>query len=153
MTLETAKKILEELPQDNSVRFKYRLKNYSQIREAEAICRGGFTFCNHTEDGKRVYVWLKVFPTEADTESSIDQALKLYNQKKAPSSKQMVKPVKTTQNVIEAKPTTTINLEHTVSANSDNTNVKEVHPLQQFIAYLKRKFDEFVKTMDEFVEE
>ena len=101
MTLETAKKILEELPQDKSVRFRYRMKNYSLIRESEAICRGGFTFCNHTEDGGRVYVWLKVFPTETDAESSIDQALRLYNQKTRPSSKQMVKPVKTSPDVIE----------------------------------------------------
>jgi hypothetical protein len=35
----------------------------------------------------------------------------------------------------------------------DSLDSKEVHPFLQLIAYLKRKFDEFVKAMDELVEE
>lgn len=75
MTLETAKRILEELPQDKGERFNYRMKNYSLVHEAEAVCRGGFTFCEHTEDRGRVYVWVKVFPTDTDAESSVKVAM------------------------------------------------------------------------------
>ena len=75
MTLETAKRILEELPQDNKERFNYRMKNYTLVHEAEAVCRGGFTFCEHTEDRGRKYVWVKVFPTDTDAESSVKVAM------------------------------------------------------------------------------
>jgi len=140
MTLETAKRIVLEQGEDSN-------------KEARAVVRGGMTICEITDDGRRNYPWIKVLPTRTDAESSIDQALKLYHQKTTPSSKQSVNPVKTSPDVIEEKPTITFNLGPTVSTSSAKSNVKEVHPLWQLIAYLKRKIDEFVKTMDEFVDE
>lgn len=75
MTLETAKRILEELPQDEKERFNYRMKNYNIVHEAEAVCRGGFTYCEYTSDRGRKYVWVKVFPTDNDEESSVKVAM------------------------------------------------------------------------------
>ena len=60
MTLETAKRIIEE-GQPN--------------KEAEAVVRGGMNICEVQADGRRKYRWVKVQPTKTDAESSIEVAL------------------------------------------------------------------------------
>ena len=146
MTLETAKQILEEMPQDKSVQYKYRLKNLSRIREAEAICRGGFTFCEY-EDGDRVYVWLKVFPTETDEESSTIQAVNEYRKKKElrnRSSKKQEEQISSPTPALQQKE---------VAPQIVESEPKESNPLSNIVSKIKKKFEEFVKKMDGIVEE
>lgn len=69
MTLETAKRIVQE---SDGVRNK----------EAEAVVRGGMTYCEQKDNGERVYLWLKVFPTKTDEESSIKTAIDNYQNRK-----------------------------------------------------------------------
>ena len=69
MTLETAKRILQE-------------NNGPRNKEAEAIVRGGMTYCEQKYDGERVYLWLKVLPTKTDAESSIKTAIEKYQNRK-----------------------------------------------------------------------
>ena len=147
MTLETAKRILEELPQDDKARFQYRMKNWSRVREAEAICRGGFTFCEHDDDGSRAYLYLKVKPTLTDDESSIKNALEEYRMRKRQKQKEIEKnePVTETAN----HPVQTINDNH----QEQEPETKRSYTLSSTIAYLKRKINEFVKILDELVEE
>ena len=68
MTLETAKKTLQE-------------PNGLANKEAQAVVRGGMTICEQ-EEGRRVYQWIKVLPTETDEESSTEQALSKYHARK-----------------------------------------------------------------------
>ena len=146
MTLETAKRILEEIPQDKSVQYKYRLKNLSRIREAEAICRGGFTFCEF-EDGDRVYVWLQVFPTETDAESSTDLAIREYRKRKE---------LRNRKNKIKEEPISSpipVLQQKLVIPQINEPKQKESNPLTDISSKIKRKFDEFVKIMDGMVEE
>lgn len=69
MTLETAKRILQD-------------PNGLTNKEAQAVVRGGMTICEQIEDGRRVYPWIKVLPTETDEESSIKVALSRYRARK-----------------------------------------------------------------------
>lgn len=147
MTLETAKRILEELPQDKSDRFNYRMKNYTLVHEAEAVCRGGFTFCEHTEDRGRMYVWVKVSPTETDAESSIDLAMKEYrkkrdlrNRKIQIKEEQISSPIPVLQKKL-------------VIPQIVKSEQKDPTPLSSIKSKIKKKFDEFVKVMDEIVDE
>ena len=69
MTLKTAKQIVED-------------GNGARNKEAEAVIRGGMTYCEQKDNGKRVYLWLKVFPTKTDEESSIKLAIENYQNRK-----------------------------------------------------------------------
>lgn len=140
MTLETAKRIVREQGEDSN-------------KEARAVVRGGMTICETSADRRRTYLWLKVLPTETDEESSIELALKMHNQKKQPISKSSTKAITHPSKAIVEETSITIHSEPTVSKKMDSLDSKEVHPFLQLIAYLKRKFDEFVKAMDELVEE
>ena len=140
MTLETAKRIVREQGEDSN-------------KEARAVVRGGMTICETSADRRRTYLWLKVLPTETDEESSIELALKMHNQKKQSISKSLAKAITPPSKTIVEETSITIHSEPTVPKKMDGPDSKEVHPLLQLIAYLKRKFDEFVKAMDEFVEE
>ena len=78
MTLETAKRIVEE---------QGDLEN----KEAQAVVRGGMNICEQTNDGRRVYKWIKVYPTKTDLESSIVQALRKSQAKKTKKPKDIPK--------------------------------------------------------------
>ena len=140
MTLETAKRIVREQGEDSN-------------KEARAVVRGGMTICETSADRRRTYLWLKVLPTETDEESSIELALKMHNQKKQPISKSSTKAITHPSKAIVEETSITIHSEPTVSKKMDSLDSKEVHPFLQLIAYLKKKFEEFVKVMDDFVEE
>jgi hypothetical protein len=140
MTLETAKRIVREQGEDSN-------------KEARAVVRGGMTICETSADRRRTYLWLKVLPTETDAESSIELALKMHNQKKQSISKSLAKAITPPSKTIVEETSIIIHSEPTVTKKMDSLDSKEVHPFLQLIAYLKRKFDEFVKAMDDFVEE
>ena len=140
MTLETAIKIVLEQGEDSN-------------KEARAVVRGGMTICETSVDGRRTYPWIKVLPTETDAESSIELALKMHNQKKQSISKSLAKAITPPSKTIVEETSIIIHSEPTVSKKMDSLDSKEVHPFLQLIAYLKKKFEEFVKVMDEFVEE
>lgn len=139
MTLETAKKVVLERGENSN-------------KEARAVVRGGMYICETSEDGRRTYPWIKVLPTETDAESSIEQALKMHNKKQS-ISKSSANAITPPSKAIVEETSIAIHSEPTVPKKMDSPDSKEVHPLLQLIAYLKRKFDEFVKAMDEFVEE
>ena len=140
MTLETAKRIVREQGEDSN-------------KEARAVVRGGMTICETSADRRRTYLWLKVLPTETDEESSIELALKIHNQKKLSISRLSTKAIYAPTKAIVEEPTATIHSEPTIPKKMDNPDSNRVHPFLQLIAYLKKKFEEFVKVMDEFVEE
>lgn len=140
MTLETAKRIVREQGEDSN-------------KEARAVVRGGMTICETSADRRRTYLWLKVLPTETDEESSIELALKMHNQKKQSISKSLAKAITPPSKTIVEETSIIIHSEPTVSKKMDSLDSKEVHPFLQLIAYLKKKFEEFVKVMDDFVEE
>ena len=100
MTLETAKRIVED-------------SNLAGNKEAEAVVRGGMTYCEQKDNGERVYLWLKVLPTKTDEESSIKEAIKNYqnrkNKRKAIKKNEQLPqdPVKTNQEVTEIEAPTT----------------------------------------------
>ena len=144
MTFETAKRIKTEgYVQGQDVR------TYEQLmllnKEADAILRGGMNICEEQENGSRKYIWIKVLPTKTDEESSIELALKKHKKKKeprksnlsdnkvtAPESKHPITPTPTQEN------------------KSDDKNVASIN---RYATRLKKKFINFVKLMDEFVEE
>lgn len=140
MTLDTAKRIVREQGEE-------------ACKEALAIVRGGMTICEKNVDGSRKYIWVKIMPTKTDEESSIELALKMHNQKKQPISKSSTKAITHPSKAIVEETSITIHSEPTVSKKMDSLDSKEVHPFLQLIAYLKKKFEEFVKVMDDFVEE
>ena len=135
MTLETAKRIIEE-GQPN--------------KEAEAVVRGGMTICEHTEDGHRNYIWIKVLPTENDNESSINLSLKAHREKNKMIAN-LVKSDSTTPVKVVAKQE--VRQEPIVPSNISPKNQHEVSPILKFYAFIKRKFNEFVKIMDGLIEE
>ena len=126
MTLETAKRMVERGHPN---------------KEAEAVVRGGMTICENKEDGSRKYVWIKVMPTMTDEESSIDLAMGTYRKKKQPKRNRDVLPPK------EEAPTPKI-------AELEQESEQETSPiLHRLVSTLRRKFSNFVKLMDEIVEE
>ena len=145
MTLETAKRVLEEVPQDDT-RFQYRMKNYSRIHEAEAVCRGGFTYCEHEDNGGRRYVYLKVFPTPTDSESSIEQALELYrsrNKKPTGTIRDYPKPV---ENRVPVSSVTIESHEETEIPDKKATSIVQVLEKWKRLLYrIKSQLDEFVQ--------
>ena len=146
MTLETAKRIIQEKYKDG-----LDGRTYGQYlickREAEAVLRGGMTFCEHEEDGGRVYRWIKVFPTATDEESSIDLAMKDYRKKKE---------LRNRKNKIKEEPISSQVpvLQHKlVIPQINESKQKGSNPLSVISSKIKNKFDEFVKIMDGMVDE
>lgn len=100
MTLETAKQIVED-------------STLTRNKEAEAVVRGGMTYCEQKDNGERVYLWLKVHPTKTDEESSIKEAIQNYQNRK--NKRTTIKenelltqdPVKTNQEATEIETPTT----------------------------------------------
>jgi hypothetical protein len=140
MTLDTAKRIVRE-------------RGEVACKEALAIVRGGMTICEKNVDGSRKYIWVKIMPTKTDEESSIELALKMHNQKQQPIPRPSTKAIYAPTKAIVEGPTATIHSEPTIPKKMDNPDSNRVHPFLQLIAYLKKKFEEFVKVMDDFVEE
>ena len=133
MTLETAKRLV--LEQDE----------YAD-KEAQAVVRGGMTFCEQAADGRRTYLWIKVFPTKTDAESSIEQALEVRkakkmasNKKKQPRQNLVVTPVKAPETVPVLVP-------------KDESSV-ENNPICSLISKAKRKLCELWRILDEIVVE
>ena len=135
MTLETAKRIIEEgLPN----------------KEAEAVVRGGMTICEHAEDGHRNYIWIKVLPTENDNESSINLSLKAHRDKNKMIAN-LVKSDSTIQVKVIAKQE--VRQEPIVSSKINPKNQNKFSPVFGLYAFIKRKFNEFVRIIDGLVEE
>ena len=148
MTLETANRIKSE----GYVQGK-NARTYEQFmvlnKEAEAILRGGMNICETKEDGSRKYVWIKVKPTQTDNESSIDVAMKKYRRRKQSCSKMRVE-----QTEIRFHDSAVTTSSCSAPSPQYEEPIKdELSPLSQLISNLKRKFADFVKTMDDMVEE
>ena len=148
MTLETANRIKSEgyvQGQDKRTYEQFLVMN----KEAEAILRGGMNICETKEDGTRKYVWIKVKPTQTDNESSIDVAMKKYRRRKQSCSKMRIEQTEIRfQNSTVSAPSYTA-----PSPQHEEPTQDEQSPLSQLISNLKRKFDTFVKTMDELAVE
>lgn len=148
MTLETAKRIKMGNIQGQGIKTIEQLQLLN--KEAEAVLRGGMTICENKDDGSRKYTWIKVFPTKTDDESSIQLAIKDHqgkrlSQQETRHKKEEIKPIVATAE--RPKPeikNSVLNNEAMVSGDNN---------LSRTVDYLKRKFDEFVKIMDDFVEE
>ena len=133
MTLETAKRLV--LEQDE----------YAD-KEAQAVVRGGMTICEQAADGRRTYLWIKVFPTKTDAESSIEQALEVRQAKITASNKKkqlwkdnVTAPVKT--------PETAPVLITKEEAPTDDTPLS----IYSLISKSKQKLRDFMKILDEIV--
>lgn len=122
MTLETAKRIIEEgLPN----------------KEAEAVVRGGMNICEVQPDGRRKYRWIKVMPTKTDAESSIEAALEKF-QKKA------CKPV------TESKPQE--KTEQSVGTTQISEKEVETQPVAPtFMDRLKKKAKRILQELDNII--
>jgi hypothetical protein len=135
MTLETAKMIVLELGE------------YAN-KEAKAVVRGGMTICEQAADGRRTYLWIKVFPTETDGESSIEQALEVRQAKKtASNNKKLYRkyPV-----VTPVKASVTVPVPVPKEESSVKNNPLSIYSL---ISKGKQKLRELMKLLDEIVEE
>ena len=94
-----------------------------------------------------MYVWLKVFPTETDEESSTIQAVNEYRKKKElrnRSSKKQEEQISSPTPALQQKE---------VAPQIVESEPKESNPLSNIVSKIKKKFEEFVKKMDGIVEE
>jgi hypothetical protein len=114
-------------------------------KEADAILRGGMNICEEQENGSRKYTWIKVLPTKTDEESSIELALKKHQKRKQPR-----KSILPENKVPAPEPKQSIVPAPIQDNNSDENNVV---PIIRFAIRIKKKFYNFVKMMDEFVDE
>lgn len=133
MTLETAQKMMQEgLPN----------------KEAQAVVRGGMTICENEDNGVRTYNWIKIYPTKTDNESSIQLALNNYRKKKESSHSERKRSVINVDNkkADSQSATTTIPLKI-------ESEQKDTLTLSKLVQSIKRRFNDFVKTMDEIVDE
>jgi hypothetical protein len=133
MTLETAQRIMQEgLPN----------------KEAQAVVRGGMTICELEDNGVRTYNWIKIYPTKTDNESSIQLALNNYRKKKESLHSERKRSVINVDNkkADSQLPTTTVSLK----IESEQRDTLTISTLVQSI---KKRFNDFVKTMDGLVEE
>ena len=142
MTLDTAKRIKEDqLIQAASINIPDVLK------EACAVVRGGMNICENLEDGTHKYTWIKVLPTKTDEESSIKLAMKKYQMKKKIHIKeinqQKVLCHRTAHQQSVVVPSTPL-----VEAEQDETI-----PLYKLALKIKKVFYDFVKLMDQYVDE
>ncbi len=138
MTLETAKQIKGN---GNA--------KPEQLKEAEAVLRGGMNICEVKADGTRKYVWIKVKPTMTDSESSIQQAMGKYNGRKHPSINN-TKKEEPQRTIAFANP---IPLDQSKPIHDDDEENEAPNPFVQIYQYLKAKFYQFVRLMDSMVVE
>jgi len=143
MTIETAKKVLEEMEKVGKDNYQFRLNNFLRIKEAEAVCRGGFTFCEHEGNGGRKYIYLKVKPTKTDEESSLNAALEEYRNKKGRKPKQIVEE--------PLKQGNSSNYPENPTINKGNTMLPIPHPT--FLERIKIKAEAIWKEIDSLVVE
>lgn len=135
MTLETAKRLVLEQGE------------YAD-KEAQAVVRGGMTICEQSADGHRTYLWIKVFPTETDGESSIEQALEVRQSKKTASNKEKQ----------PRKDPVTIPVENSETASvmtpkEESPTEKTILSIYSLISKGKQKLRDFMKILDEIVVE
>ena len=136
MTLETAKRIVEE---------QGDLEN----KEAQAVVRGGMNICEQTNDGRRVYKWIKVYPTKTDMESSIIQALRKTQVKKTqkpkdiPKRQEPVLPSAVHTPIVPAS-------RQTESSNDEIVNTLNLPP---FLLDVKKKLCDLWDAIDQTVKE
>ncbi len=135
MTLETAKRLVLE-------------QDMYANKEAQAVVRGGMTICEQAADGRRTYLWIKVFPTETDGESSIEQALEVRQAKKTVSNKKKQPkkdPVKIPVENLETAP---------VMIPKEESPIEETTlSIYSLISKGKQKLRDFMKILDEIVVE
>ena len=134
MTLETAKRIVLEQGEKSN-------------KEAQSVIRGGMTICEYTADGHRAYSWIKVLPTATDEESSIELAMMNHQKKKQPRK---TKEIQEERKDLDPKPQKSEAPPTPLSIASEENNAPLI---SRFASNIKRKFNKFVKVMDEFVEE
>lgn len=139
MTLETAERIVLEQGEQAS-------------KEARAVVRGGMVICECTEDGRRVYPWIKVKPTMTDEESSIEQALKIHQERKRLSTARTMT-INSLPISADVKPSTPIQTTIDFPKDDECANTKRMSPIMELFNYIRKKFLEFVKAMDEIVQE
>lgn len=144
MTLETAKQIKNGgFVQGQDIR---TIEQFELLdKEADAILRGGMNICEEQENGNRKYTWIKVTPTKTDEESSIELALKKHQKKKQPR-----------KNIPTEKKAHEPDLPAIdVPSTNQDINSSEVNstPINRLAIRLKEMFNDFVKLMDEIVDE
>ena len=136
MTLETAKRIVEE---------QGDLDN----KEAQAVVRGGMNICEQTNDGRRVYKWIKVYPTKTDMESSIVQALRKSQAKKTkkpkdiPKHQEPVLPSAVEAHIVPAS-------RQTGNSNDETLNTLSLPP---FLLDVKKRLRDLWEAIDQTVKE
>ena len=136
MTLDTAKRIVQE-------------KGDFADKEARSVVRGGMNICEETNDGRRVYKWIKVCPTKTDGESSINQALMKYQSIKNKKPNDVKNPLEPILPHIE-----TSSVETSSERNEElNKITEEQSQMVMFWGNLKRKLRELWEKIDECVVE
>lgn len=128
MTLETANRIVQE-------------QGELACKEALAIVRGGMTICEKKADGSRKYVWVKIYPTTTDDESSIDVALEIRRRGKTKQQPNTNKG----ENLKEAD----ISYEPLTPKLSKEPETQEIKP--SFLERLKKKALEIWREIDSIV--
>lgn len=139
MTLETAERLVLE-------------QGDQACKEARAVVRGGMVICERAEDGRRIYPWIKVKPTITDEESSIEEALKNHQEKKRLSTTRTMT-INSLPTSADVKPSTPIQTTIDFPKEDECANTKRMSPIMELFNYLRKKFLEFVKAMDEIVQE
>lgn len=142
MTIDTAKRI-----KDNQLVRAASINIPDVLKEACAVVRGGMNICENLEDGTHKYTWIKVLPTKTDEESSIELAMKKYQMKKKThtkeSNQQEILCQRTTHQLSVVVPPTPL-----VEAEKDETIY-----LYKLALKIKKVFYDFVKLMDQYVDE
>ena len=135
MTLETARRIVEQGDLDN--------------KEAQAVVRGGMNICEQTNDGRRVYKWIKIYPTKTDMESSIVQALRKSQAKKTKKTKDIPKHYEPGLPSLVDKPILPAS-KQTESSNDETVNTLTLPP---FLLDVKKKIRDIWDAIDQTVKE
>lgn len=136
MTLDTAKRIVQE-------------KGDLAGKEARSVVRGGMNICEQTNDGRRVYKWIKVCPTKTDGESSINQALMKYQSIKNKKPNDVKESLEPASSHIETSSV------ETSSERDEELNIitEEQSQMVIFWGNLKKRLRELWKIIDECVVE
>jgi hypothetical protein len=106
------------------------------------------TICEQSADDHRTYLWIKVFPTETDGKSSIEQALEVRQSKKTASNKEKQ----------PRKGPVTIPVENSETASvmtpkEESPTEKTILSIYSLISKGKQKLRDFMKILDEIVVE
>ena len=135
MTLETAKRLVLEQGE------------YAN-KEAQAVVRGGMTICEQSADGRRTYLWIKVFPTKTDGESSIEQALEVRQAKETASNKK-----KQPRKDLVAIPVENIETAPVMIPKEESPTEETTLSIYSLISKGKQKLRDFMKILDKIIVE